>query len=137
MFEKCTNTSGPSSRLMKPKPFWSLKNFTVPVAIPSLLSAHVPHPTLGRGSVENLIDPRRKNLIEKPRPACLHEPVRRAVEHLDLGPRPEVAVDLVDGRLRQPRLGRHDRESERRPLPCVLAADLGRGHVEPVACDRQ
>src|SRR5215510_9680853 len=32
MLEKWTNTSSPSSREMKPKPFSALKNFTVPVA---------------------------------------------------------------------------------------------------------
>src|SRR4051794_25177807 len=32
MFEKCTNTSAPPSREMKPNPFSALKNLTVPVA---------------------------------------------------------------------------------------------------------
>src|SRR5262245_65665807 len=41
MLEKWTNTSSPSSREMKPKPFSALKNFTVPVgtALSSLIRA--------------------------------------------------------------------------------------------------
>jgi len=44
---------------------------------------------------------------------------------------------LVDRGLGEASLGRRDRESERRPLPRVLAPDLGGRDVESLARDGQ
>src|ERR1700687_4514749 len=47
--EMCTNTSlEPSSGWIKPKPFWVLKNFTVPVAIVVPFTLHVERPRAHR-----------------------------------------------------------------------------------------
>src|ERR687893_387633 len=88
MFEKCTNTSSPSSREMKPKRFSALKNFTVPVA--NCLSLQLrtgPRDQLG----EQCTGPAGPLLVAvgDPTPA---EVVRG---HLDLHPVPGEDADAV------------------------------------------
>lgn len=76
--------------------------------------------------VEWLLDPDAHDHPDVP----LHQPVRRRIENLDLRAGPEEPIDLVERLFGDPRLARHDGESECRSLPRVLTTDLGRRDSE-------
>src|ERR671916_186371 len=88
MFEKCTNTSSPSSREMKPKPFSALKNFTVPVA--NCLSLQLradPRDQLG----DQCTGPAGRLLVTVGDPA----PAEVVRGHLDLHPVPRADAEVA------------------------------------------